>query len=253
MLELERVTVRHGSRTVLRDVNLQLEDGDWLMVAGPNGAGKSTLIQAIAQGVAYEGAIRYRGHDLRAMRAAARSRRIGVLSQKHQVSYPFTVEEVVALGRFAHRRGMLFPRDEGGARMVCDALEMTGLADLRDHSVLTLSGGELQRTFLAQVFAQDPELIVLDEPTSYLDLKYQKRTFELIQTWLQTPGRAALSVVHDLSLARTFGTRAMLLHQGVVVACGCNRAVLNRQNLMAVYGMDVQGWMTTLLSQWAEG
>ena len=132
------------------------------------------------------------------------------------------------------------------------ALEMTGMLPFRHQSVLTLSGGELQRTFLAQIFAQDPNLILLDEPTNHLDLKYQKETFGLIDAWVKQPGRAALSVVHDISLARAYGTHAMLLHQGRLVAYGGNREVLSRPNLEAVYAMDVHGWMREILTQWEE-
>lgn len=252
MLDVQNLTVRHGSLAALDDLSFSLAPGQWLMAVGPNGAGKSTLVHAISQGVAYQGLIRYRGRDVKTMRPTALAREVGVLSQGHQVSYAFTVEEVVALGRYAHRKGVLFPTDSGGTQKVQAALAMTGMTALRGQSVLTLSGGELQRTFLAQVFAQEPNLIILDEPTNHLDLKYQKLMFELIQAWLQTPGRAAISVVHDLSLARAFGTHAMLLHHGKLVAYGDNRTVLSRQNLLDVYGMDVQGWMRELLAQWQD-
>ena len=252
MLTVRNLTVRHGALTALDGLNFTLEEGQWLMVVGPNGAGKSTLVHAVAQSVPYQGEVLYRGRDVRAMRPSAMAREIGILSQSHQVGYAFTVEEVVTLGRYAHRRGLLSLPDEEGEQKVQAALDMTGMTPLRRQSVLTLSGGELQRTFLAQIFAQNPNLILLDEPTNHLDLPYQKRTFELIRQWLQKPGRAAVSVVHDVNLARAFGTHAMLLHQGKLVAFGNNRDVLSRENLQAVYGMDVQAWMCALLAQWTE-
>jgi iron complex transport system ATP-binding protein len=126
------------------------------------------------------------------------------------------------------------------------------MTPFRHQSVLTLSGGELQRTFLAQVFAQDPNLILLDEPANHLDLKYQKLLFELLEEWIRQPGRAVLSVVHDLGLARAYGTHALLMHEGRLMAYGSNKQVLNRDNLQKAYGMDVQQWMHDLLSQWEE-
>ena len=117
---------------------------------------------------------------------------------------------------------------------------------------LTLSGGELQRTFLAQVLAQNPKLLLLDEPTNHLDLIYQKQIFALIGQWLQTPGRAVVSVVHDLSLARAFGTDALLMDSGRKIALGRANDVLTPANLDRVYGMDVAAWMRGLYSQWAE-
>ena len=137
-----------------------------------------------------------------------------------------------------------------GARIHEEALELTGLTAQRAQSVLTLSGGELQRTFLAQVLAQQPRLLILDEPTNHLDLVYQKQVFSLIGRWLREPGRAVVSVVHDLSLARAFGTDAVLLHHGKTVASGSVREVLRPENLDAVYDMDVAAWMRQMLSQW---
>ena len=126
------------------------------------------------------------------------------------------------------------------------------LQDKRSQSVLTLSGGELQRTFLAQVLAQNPKLLLLDEPTNHLDLIYQKQIFALVSRWLQTPGRAVVSVVHDLSLARAFGTDALLIDHGKAVACGSAVEVLNKKHLDPVYGMDVGAWMRGLYGQWTE-
>ena len=116
---------------------------------------------------------------------------------------------------------------------------------------LTLSGGELQRTFLAQVFAQNPKLLILDEPANHLDLIYQKHIFSLIEAWLKQPGRAVISVVHDLSLAKKYGTHAVLMDRGRCAAQGKTDEVMTRERLEAVYGMDVYGWMRDLLGQWA--
>ena len=117
---------------------------------------------------------------------------------------------------------------------------------------MTLSGGELQRTFLAQLFAQKTKLLILDEPTNHLDLVYQKQVFGLISDWLKTPGRAVVSVVHDLSLARAYGTEAILLHNGKVVSYGPARQTLSPETLNSVYSMDVFAWMRTMLEQWQE-
>jgi len=252
MLNVRGLTVRYGSLTVLDDISFSLGAGQWLMVAGPNGAGKSTLIHSISKGIPYRGEIFYQDRNIKDIRPLPLAREMGVLSQSHQVGYAFTVEEVVNLGRYAHRKGRLSFTDDQGEKKVNAALEMTGMSPLRRQSVLTLSGGELQRTFLAQVFAQDPNLILLDEPANHLDLKYQKQTFELIDTWVKQPGRAAISVVHDISLARAYGTHAMLLNQGALVAYGENREVLSRENLESVYAMDVHGWMREMLEQWEE-
>jgi len=250
MLKAEHITVRYGARTVVQDLSFSLKAGEWLMLAGPNGAGKSTLVNAIAQSVSYTGVFSLGSQDIRALRPADLARQIGVLSQHNSVEYDYSVEEIIALGRYAHERGFLSHRDSEGAEKLAQALERTGLAHLRHASVQSLSGGELQRVFLAQVFAQDPRILILDEPANHLDLKYQQHIFGLIEHWLKQEGRAVISVVHDLSLARRYGTRALLMHQGRCVAQGSMEQVLAPDLLRSVYEMDVYGWMRGMLAQW---
>lgn len=250
MLKAENIAVRYGEKMIVDDVSFHLQPGQWLMLAGPNGAGKSTLIHAIAQGAPYTGRFTLEGKDIRSLRPAQLAQKIGILSQKNNVGYAYSVEEVVGLGRYAHSRGFLAGRDDAGEELVERALALTGLTELRKSSVLTLSGGELQRTFLAQVFAQDPSILILDEPANHLDLVYQKHIFSLIQQWLQTPGRAVLSVVHDLSLAKKYGTHAVLMNHGKAVAQGELDCVFTPERLQSVYDMDVYAWMNEMLGQW---
>lgn len=250
MLKAENITVRFGERTVVDHLSFYLHEGQWLMLVGPNGAGKSTLIETISQGVAYTGNILLEGKDIRRFKAAQLARKAGVLAQKNVVGYAYTVDEVVGLGRYAYTQSFLSTRDDGGKDQVERALSLTGLTDLRHASVLTLSGGELQRTFLAQVFAQNPQILILDEPANHLDLKYQQHIFSLISDWLKTPGRAVISVVHDLSLAKKYGTHAVLMNRGKNISQGKIDEVLTQDNLKTVYDMDVYGWMRDMLEQW---
>lgn len=254
MLEVKALSARLGQKQVLEDLSFSLEEGRWLMIAGPNGAGKSTAVKALTRGVDYQGSILFEGEDIRKKKSAELARCMGVLAQSNPVSYSFTVEEVVSLGRYSHTPG-LFSSDRHRAGkperdMVEYALELTGMASRRRQSVLTLSGGELQRTFLAQALAQDPKLLILDEPTNHLDLLYQKQVFELIGEWLKTPGRAVISVTHDLSLAKAYGTEVLLMDQGRKAAWGRAEEVLTAEALKRVYRMDVYDWMRKMLSQW---
>ncbi len=252
MLEIDNLTVRYGERTVIDDVSLSVRPGQWLMVVGPNGAGKSTLINAVSQNTAFSGTVRLNGTDIRKIKQQDFARRVGVLTQNHYVGYSFTVEEIVRMGRYAYAPG-IFTKESGDDRALVErALEMTGIEPIRKQSVLTLSGGELQRTFLAQIFAQNPRLLILDEPTNHLDLVYQQQVFDLIKDWIREGPRAVMSVVHDLSLARIYGTDALLMDRGRVAAYGSIDEVLSPDNLRSVYSMDVYGWMQKMLSQWDE-
>ena len=250
MLEIKHVTVRYGNFTAVDDMSFTLEEGMWLMLVGPNGAGKSTLIEAVSGGVIYDGKILLNGKDLRSLKPAQRARKIGVLAQRNLPGYAFTVEEVVRLGCYARSPGFFSGADPEQEARVENALEITGMTALRHADMLKLSGGETQRTFLAQVFAQDPRVLILDEPANHLDLKYQQHIFSLIQDWLKKPGRAVLSVVHDLSLAARYGTHAVLMDHGKSISQGPVRDVMTPENLHQVYGMDVYAWMQEMLSQW---
>jgi len=148
-------------------------------------------------------------------------------------------------------RGLFASHTDENAEQIAKAISRCGLESMLNQSVLTLSGGELQRTFLAQVFAQNPQLLILDEPTNHLDLVYQKRILELIDTWLKTSGKAVLAVVHDLSLARAFASRVMLMNKGRIIALDKPEVALSNDRLQEVYGMDVREWMQGLLSYWA--
>ena len=250
MLEVKSVTVRYGGLAVVDGVSFRLRENQWLMIAGPNGAGKSTLVNAVSQSIPYGGQVLFRGSNIAAEKPALLAQKIGMLMQSHSASYAFSVEEVVRLGRYAWRQGFLHGQSEQDDEKVEQALQLTGMALHRKQSVLTLSGGELQRAFLAQVLAQDPQLLILDEPANHLDLVYQKQMFDLLAKWVQKPGRAIISVVHDLSLAKAYGSHALLMDKGRPAAQGAVDEVFTNETLNTVYGIDVAAWMRRMLAQW---
>ena len=193
MLDVDRLSVRYGTKQIVDALSFSVSEGQWLMIAGPNGAGKSTALAAITQGTPYTGRVLFEGQNVRSMKPALRARAIGVLAQNHFVGYGFTVEEVVRLGRFAYAGGVFGRSREDDAGHVEQALTLTGLQDKRRQSVLTLSGGELQRTFLAQVLAQDPKLLLLDEPTNHLDL----HAIEWLEDYLASFKGTVVAISHD--------------------------------------------------------
>ena len=249
MLEVKRLSVRYGGTEALKDVSLTARSGEWVMVTGPNGAGKSTLLEALLQSVPYTGQILLGGADARTLKPRERARKMGLLSQHAAGGYAFTVEEVARLGRYAWHGALdgLTAADEAAVE---GALKQTGMAGLRHQPVSQVSGGEAQRAFLAQLFAQSPALLLLDEPSSHLDLYYQQQIFSLIEAWRREPGRAVLSVVHDLALVRRFGTRVIVMNRGRVEADGPPETALSPELLQAVYGMDAAGWMRELYAPW---
>lgn len=252
MLDVKNLSVKYGETEILNDINFNIDSGDWLMIIGPNGAGKTTIAKAISQSISYSGEIIMNNKNVSEMDYKEKAINIGVLMQNHYVAYSYTVKEVVSLGTYSRREGFFSRKEKGEKEKINEALEKTGLLDMKDRSILTLSGGEIQRTFLSQLLLQNPKLMILDEPTNHLDLVYQEEVFELIDKWRKEKDRAVISVVHDLRLARAYGNKVLLLDKGEVFSFGDTEDVMTRENLKNVYNIDVYRWMNELNEKWED-
>jgi iron complex transport system ATP-binding protein len=251
MLEINDLTVNVGNKTIVEKISFEVREHEIFMVMGPNGAGKTTLIKAIMGILPHTGNAAFEGKNVSSFSPRELARRVGVLAQNHRPQFSHTAYEVASLGRYAYRNNILSGLTNADMDKIEEAISLTGIEDIRDQSVLTLSGGELQRVYLAQLFAQDPQLLVLDEPTNNLDLQSQICIFDIIGRWVSQKGRAVLAVVHDLNMAYSYGTRALLMKDGRAYVQGTVEEVLSRENLMAVYKVDVAQWMQNLLRHWA--
>ncbi len=249
-LEAGSLTIIRSGKTLLNGVSFQLCAGDWLAVVGPNGAGKSTLMKALAGERTYTGEIMLDGVPLRGMKPRIRARKLGLMDQGSFSQFAFTVEEVVRMGRYPYRRGIFNPGDPEEDGAVEQALADAGLTELRQRSVLTLSGGEQQRCALAQALCHQPEILLLDEPANHLDLNYQKELYHITDSWRRRPGHAVITVLHDLSAARRFATHALVLRGGHPLACGAAHEALSDSILRSAWDMDVAGWMKEMEKVW---
>ncbi len=225
-------------RPFLGPLDFEIHRGRMLAVVGPNGAGKSTLLRLLA-GLTKPNAgdVRFKSTPLQSLSPRDRARRITFLPQKPIAPPTTTASEIVALGRHPHRQFGLFesPTD---ALAVDHAMTRTKTTEFRARRMDTLSGGEAQRVHLAAALAQQPELLILDEPTAELDLRHQIECFELLRELSDTENIATVVVTHDLNLAARYADDAMLLHTGQVAASGPTKAVLVPQTLEAVYGVS---------------
>lgn len=249
MLEVKNLSVKIGKKLILDDISFDLKNGDWLMIIGPNGAGKSTLIKALSGIIKYDGNINLFEKPFLSYSASKRARLVALLSQHNNVYCSLSVKDVVSLGRYTYRRG-LFNTDKYGDTIIHEAMERTGVLNLSDKSINELSGGELQRAFLAQVFAQEPKLLLLDEPTNHLDIKYEKQIISMISDWIKEGNRAVASIVHDLSLAKAFGNKIMILNKSKMQDFGEKSKAFSYDNLYNTYDTDVFGWIGNLYEQW---
>ena len=250
MLNVEYLTCGYGGEPVVKDVSFRVREGEKLCILGPNGCGKTTLLRSLSGLLPCEGKLELDGADLRKLSARQRAQKLALMSQLSPAAFDYTVYETVMLGRYAHRRGGLFPGESGADRKaVEDSLNLTGAWDLRDRLITELSGGQLQRVFLARTFAQEPQVILLDEPTNHLDLRYQAELIDSLRSWAARPGRCIVGVFHDINLALAFADTVLLLDRGGVLAHE-QLEDLDLSLLDGLYGMDVRGHMRAALERW---
>ncbi|WP_436903686.1 ATP-binding cassette domain-containing protein [Halovenus halobia] len=212
-----------GDVSVLEGVDITVESGEFVGLVGPNGAGKTTLLRLL-NGL-FEpdaGSVTLDETDIQTLSSRAVSRQVGTVPQNSSMNFAFTAEQIVEMGRTPHRSRLDWS-DETDA--VEAALERTEMLALRDRTIDDLSGGERQRVLLARALAQDPEVLVLDEPTANLDINHQRRVLDLVSD-LVSEGRAAVAAIHDLDLAARFCDRLLVLADGEIRTCGPPEAVL---------------------------
>lgn len=235
LLEADRVSFAYGPRRVLRDVSLAVERGELLGLIGPNGSGKTTLLRLLSGVLAPEsGTVLLRGRPIAAHRRRALGQQIAVLPQDPRLEFPFTALEVVLMGRAPHLPALGFPgeRDVAVARAAMARLEVSGV---EGRPLDRLSGGERQRVLLARALAQEADLLLLDEPTTHLDLRHQAGIYDVLEDLRRERGTAVVSVLHDLNLAALYCDRLVLMAGGQVVAAGTPASVLTADALALAY------------------
>jgi iron complex transport system ATP-binding protein len=234
-LDVRGLSVTLGNTTALNDVSLAVEPGAWSAVVGPNGAGKSTLLRAVAGLVRHGGQILLDGVDIDRIGPRRRAAEIGYAPQIPVLPDGVTVRDYVLLGRTPYRSLLAAPRP-GDRSVVEVAIERLDLSALAGRSLRTLSGGEQHRAVLARVLAQQPRLLLLDEPTAALDLGHAQAVLDLVDRLRTEEGLTVLSALHDLTLAAQYAQHLALLSGGQVAAAGPPADVLTAQALAAHYG-----------------
>jgi iron complex transport system ATP-binding protein len=239
VIALDRVSVCLGGRPVLDDVTLRVENGCWTTLIGPNGAGKTTLLRAVAGTVANAGSVTVEGRELRSLSVRARARILALVPQRPMLPSDMTVGEYVLLGRTPHL-GMLGRAGRTDYDAVAEAIDRLDLGSLAKRRLDALSGGERQRVVLARTVAQDAPVLLLDEPTTALDIGRQQEVLELIGELRAERGLTVLGAMHDLTLAGQYADRLALLDGGRVVARGTAHDVLTEQLIARHYRAHVQ-------------
>lgn len=250
MLEVKNLYCGYEDVDIIKNVSFNVERGKNICIVGPNGCGKSTLLKSIANIISYKGSITIDGEEISKFSRKELATKIGLMSQITQMYFPYTIYETVSLGRYAYSKGIFNKLSKYDKNIVIDCIKKVGLLDIKDKQINELSGGQLQRVFLARVLAQDPDVILLDEPTNHLDLKYQIELLQYLSNWANENKKIVIGVLHDLNLVHYFSDSVCLLNNGEVICCGSSKEVFNGKYLKEVFNIDIKKFMLEVLEKW---
>jgi iron complex transport system ATP-binding protein len=267
LLRAEHLSAGYSGRgkqnaDIIHDIDFTLHEGERLCVIGPNGCGKTTLLRVLAGTLPYSGSLKVTVLDTgshlcgktverSALDARQAARETGFLSQLNSAYFSFTVHDTVLLGRYPHQKTVWNSGFSTADRQIAEkAIQACGIGDIRSQSLATLSGGQLQRVFLARTLAQNPAVLLLDEPTNHLDLYYQLELLDRLESWIAEGRHSSIGVFHDLSLALRFADTILLMENGRIADFGAPAKVVTGTAINAVYRMDVAAAMRRLLQNW---
>lgn len=251
MLEVKNLYCGYENKEIIKNISFTVKNGENLCIVGPNGCGKSTLLKSIANIIDYKGSIKIDDKESYKLSRVELAKKVGLMSQISQLYFPYTVYDTVSLGRYAYSKGAFAKLSYKDKEIIADSMNKVGIYDLRDKVITELSGGQLQRVFLAKIFAQDPDIILLDEPTNHLDFKNQIDLLENLNEWVKNNNKIVIGVLHDLNLVQYFADKVLMIQNGQEISYGAPENVLKDQVLNDIYGMDIKNFMVNILQKWA--
>lgn len=239
ILKLCNIGFKYEDNEVLRNIDLDINAGEILGILGPNGSGKSTLMR-VMDGVLTprSGEILINGKPYKSFKRSRLAREVAMVAQEHHFRFTFSCIEVVLMGRFPHLKRLQF-EDHNDLEIAAESLRATHALEFAERSIHDLSGGEKQRVLIARALAQEPRVILLDEPTSFLDLKFKREVFKLISSLTREKGLGVAIVSHDIDLAAQYCSKIILLKNGTVYRTGDPDSVITAENIEDVYECPV--------------
>ncbi|VVB64108.1 Cobalamin import ATP-binding protein BtuD [uncultured archaeon] len=234
-ISIKGLSFSYNSTKILDDVNLELDDSEIMSLVGPNGSGKTTLLKCIDRILKPKGSIHLDGKDMGGMSRQEIARSVGYVPQSSSSALATTVFDTVLMGRRPHISWQVGDADLG---KVADILDLLCISDLALRDFGQLSGGQKQKVLIARALAQEPSVLLLDEPTSNLDMKHQLEVMEIVRDMVNEKNISAIMAIHDLNLAARFSDKLVMLKRGRIYASGTPNSMLSVENIRKVYGVE---------------
>ncbi|BAZ43755.1 ferrichrome ABC transporter, ATP-binding protein [Chondrocystis sp. NIES-4102] len=239
-LETQKLTLAYEGAPIVRNLNLSIPTGKITVLVGANGCGKSTLLRGLARLLKPQsGTVYLDGKDISRLDSKTVAQRLAMLTQSPTAPFGLTVKDLVAMGRYPYQN-WLQPSSKEDQAKIQEALSITTLTELADQPLDSLSGGQRQRAWIAMVLAQDTNILLLDEPTTYLDLAHQVELLDLLQLLHQTKGKTIVMVLHDLNLACRYADYLIAVQKGKVYGVGTPQQVMTEVMVQEVFGLKCQ-------------
>lgn len=253
MLEVRDVCAGYNGTEIVHNISFQLNKGENMCILGANGCGKTTFLRTIGNLIPFTGSIRLDGMELKSMKRRVIAEKVAMLSQLSGTYFAYSVYDTVMLGRYQHIRKTFSDRPGRADREAVErCLHTVGLSDFANRKINELSGGQLQRVFLAKALAQDPQIILLDEPTNHLDVKQQAELIQYLKKWSENGDHTVIGVFHDINLALQFADKVLFMKDGYQKAFGPMEQVATRELLHDVYEMDITKYMDQEYEHWKQ-
>ncbi|MGL5084963.1 MAG: ABC transporter ATP-binding protein [Clostridium sp.] len=252
MLEVNNVSCGYDGVDVVKNISFKVARGENICIVGPNGCGKSTLLKSIARLINYKGTIVLDSKEVSSLTRKELAKKVAIMTQVSNIHFPYTVYETVAQGRYSHLKGIFSTLSENDNNIILKCIDNVGLCNIKNKLISELSGGQLQRVFLARTFAQNPEVILLDEPTNHLDLRCQIEILDYLTKWAKENNKIVVAVLHDLNLVQSFGESVLMLKEGLTMEYGTPKEAFEEENLEKVYGINIKSFMVNVLKKWQD-
>jgi len=239
-LKLKNFSAGYKNNIVVRNINLSVYSGEWLGIIGPNGSGKSTLVKGIMGIIkSFRGDIYLKDEDIKLFKKKRIAQTISFLPQQLNSNLMITVKELVALGRSPYKEFWEFDLNKIDQEKINESLNLVDMYDLKDKLISQISGGQIQRAYLALALAQEPEILILDEPTNALDLKYQLKFLEIVKKLKVKSNISIITILHDLNLASRYSDKIIALKNGKSIGYGSCNEIINEKFIKEIFDIDV--------------